>query len=134
MNYEKFKRSDKPDRFRSLTTVNCQRFSLRCWGKVFQWLPKDWHKKFSDFCKMKFVHVHFAADWMNKFPNRGRYQIANIISWQNYLYCSQLSTSSVWKLTIFMIKETKKHVSFLIFSEYLCITWKRVGNVYWLAR
>jgi hypothetical protein len=46
----------------------CQRFSLRCWGKVFQWLPKDWHKKVSDFCKMKFVHVHFAADWMNKFP------------------------------------------------------------------
>jgi hypothetical protein len=72
----------------------CQRFSLRCWGKVFQWLPKDWHKKVSDFCKMKFVHVHFAADWMNKFPNRGRYQIANIISWQNSLYCSQLSTSS----------------------------------------
>jgi hypothetical protein len=48
-------------------------FSLRCWGNVFQWLPKDWHKKVSDFCKMKFVHVHFAADWMNKFPNRGRY-------------------------------------------------------------
>jgi hypothetical protein len=23
----------------------CQRFSLHCWGKVFQWLPKDWHKK-----------------------------------------------------------------------------------------
>ena len=40
--------------------------------------------------------VHFAADWMNKFPNRGRgYQITNIISWQNSLYCSQLSTSSV---------------------------------------
>jgi hypothetical protein len=38
---------------------------------------------------------HFAADWMNKFPNCGRYQIANIISWQNSLYCSQLSTSSV---------------------------------------
>jgi hypothetical protein len=50
----------------------CQRFSL-CWGKVFQWLPKDWHKKVSDFCKMKFVHVHFAADWMNKFPNRGKH-------------------------------------------------------------
>ena len=89
------KRSDRPDRFRSLTTVNCQRFSLRCWGKVFQWLPKDWHKKVSYFCKMKFVHVHFAAVWMNKFPNRGRYQIANIISWQNSLYCSQPSTSSV---------------------------------------
>jgi hypothetical protein len=44
----------------------CQRFSLRCWGKVFQWLPKDWHKNIYDFCKMKFVHVHFAADWMNK--------------------------------------------------------------------
>jgi hypothetical protein len=32
---------------------------------------------------------------MNKFSNRGRYQIANIISWQNSLYSSQLSTSSV---------------------------------------
>jgi hypothetical protein len=148
MNYEKFKRSDRPDRSHSLTTVNCLRFSLRCWGKVFQWLqekltvvyitendstvsyfnkmrylfgvnnqlkdgpfnlvncqrfslrcrgqvfqwlPKDWHKKVSYFCKMKFVHVHFAADWMNKFPNRGRYQIANIISWQNSLYCSLCS-------------------------------------------
>jgi hypothetical protein len=50
------------------------------------------NKKFSDFCKMKFVHVHFAVDWMNKFPNRGRYQIANFTSWQNSLYCSQLST------------------------------------------
>jgi hypothetical protein len=48
----------------------CQRFSLPCWGKVVQWLPKDWHKKVSNFCKMKFVHVHFAADWMNKFRNR----------------------------------------------------------------
>jgi hypothetical protein len=38
---------------------------------------------------------NFAADWMNKFPNRGRYQIANIISWQNSLYSSPLSTSSV---------------------------------------
>ena len=73
----------------------CQRFSLHCWGKVFQWLPKDWHKKVSDFCKLKFVPVHVAADWMNKFPNRGRYQIANITSWQNSLYCSQLSTLSV---------------------------------------
>ena len=78
MNYEKFKRSDRPNRFRSLTLLST--ISLRCWGKVFQWLPKDWHKNVSDFCKMKFVHVHFAADWMNKFPNRGRYQIANIIS------------------------------------------------------
>jgi hypothetical protein len=62
-----------------------------CWGKVFQWLPKDWYKKVSYFCKMKFVYVHFAADWMNKFPNRGIYQIANIISWQNSLWhlCSQ---------------------------------------------
>jgi hypothetical protein len=112
----------------------CQRFSLRCWGKVFQWLRKDWHKKVSDFCKMKFVHVHFVADWMNKFPNRGRYQIANIISWQNSLHNFSLHP---WKLTILIIKswrKEKKHVSFLIFSEYLCITWKRVGNVYWLAR
>ena len=94
--YEKFKRSDRPDRFRSLDiTVKDFLSSLRCWGKVFQWLPKDWHKKVSDICKMKFVHVHFAAVWMNKFPNRGRYQIANIISWQNSLYCSQPSTSSV---------------------------------------
>jgi hypothetical protein len=73
----------------------CQRFSLHCWGKVFQWLPKDWHKKVSDFCKLKFVPVHVAADWMNKFPNRGRYQIANITSWQNSLSCSRLSTLSV---------------------------------------
>ena len=69
MNYEKFKRSDRPDRFRSLTTVNCQRFSLRCWGKVFQWIPKDWHKKVSDFCKMKFVHVVMyilqQIEWIN---------------------------------------------------------------------
>jgi hypothetical protein len=49
-------------------------------------------------------NVHFAADWMNKFLNRGRYQIANIISWQNSLHCSQLSTSSVWKLTILIVK------------------------------
>jgi hypothetical protein len=90
MNYEKFKRSDRPDRFRSLTiTVND---FLSVVGEKFF---NDWHKKVSDFCKMKFVHVHFAADWMNKFPNGGRYQVANIISWQNSLYCSQLSTSSV---------------------------------------
>ena len=87
MNYENFKRSDRPD--------------LHCWGKVFQWLPKDWHKKVSDFCKMKFVHVHFAADWMNKFPNRGRYQIANIISWQNSLHNFPLRP---WKLTILIIR------------------------------
>jgi hypothetical protein len=93
MNYEKFKRSDRPDHFR--------RFSLCCWGKVFQWLPKDRHKKVSDFCKMKFVHVHFAADWMNKFPNCGRYQIANIISWQNSLHNFPLRP---WKLTILIIK------------------------------
>jgi hypothetical protein len=52
-------------------------------------------------------HVHFAADWMNKFPNRGRYQIANIISWQNSLYCLQLSTS--WFLTILIIKSLGSH-------------------------
>ena len=73
----------------------CQRFSLRCWGKVFQWLPKDWHEKVSDFCKMKFVHVHFAADWMNKFPNRGRYQIANIINKVNNKISEQSNKGKV---------------------------------------
>ena len=91
MNYESLK--EVTGQIVSVVWHYCQRFSLRCWGKLFQWLPKDWHKKVSDFCKMK--HVHFAADWMNKFPNRGRCQIANIISWQNSLYCSQLSTSTV---------------------------------------
>jgi hypothetical protein len=113
----------------------CQRFSLRCWGKKFQWLPKDRHKKVSDFCKMKFVHVHFAADWMNKFPNRGRYQIANIISWQNSLHNFPLRP---WKLTILIIKSWRNRKTCFfsneLFSEYLCITWKRVGNVYLLAR
>ena len=73
----------------------CQRSSLRCWGKVFQWLPKDWHEKVSDFCKMKFVHVHFAADWMNKFPNRGRYQIANIINKVNNKISEQSNKGKV---------------------------------------
>ena len=73
MNYEKFKRSDRPDRFRSLTTDNCQLSNdfLSIVGEKFfndyLWidtkrLPMDRHKKVSDFCKMKFVHVHFAAD------------------------------------------------------------------------
>jgi hypothetical protein len=96
----------------------CQQFSLHCWGKVFQWLPKDWHKKVSDFCKRKFVHVHFAAIWMNKFPNRGRYQIANIIRWQNSLHNFPLRP---WKLTILIIKSWRnKNVSFLI--KYLVNT------------
>jgi hypothetical protein len=45
----------------------------------------DWGLRYRIY-KMKFVYVHFAADWMNKFPKRGRYQIANIISWQNSLH------------------------------------------------
>ena len=62
MNYEKFKRSDRPDRFRSLTTVNCQRFSLRCWGKVVNDYLRIDTKRFPISVKMKFVHVHYAAD------------------------------------------------------------------------
>ena len=119
----------------------CQRFSLRCWGKVFQWLSKDWHKKVSDFCKMKFVHVHVrAADWMNTFPNRGRYhgrwwQIASIISWQNSLYCSQLSTSSVkvncriqnvLTFLYLILKSTKWSTQSCELSLHTCLQWKGI--------
>jgi hypothetical protein len=44
----------------------CQPFSLRRWGKVFQWLPKDWHKKVSDFCKMKFTENDRTVCYFNK--------------------------------------------------------------------
>ena len=61
MNYEKFKRSDRPDRFRSLTiTVND--FLSVVGEKFFNDYLRIDTKRFSDFCKMKFVHVHFAAD------------------------------------------------------------------------
>ena len=62
MNYEKFKRSDRPDRFRSLTLVITVSDFLSVVGEKFfnDYLRID--KKVSDFCKMKFVHVHFAAD------------------------------------------------------------------------
>jgi hypothetical protein len=67
-----------------------RRFSLRCCGKVFQWLLKDWHKKVSDFCKMKFVHVHFAADWMNKFPIQDTRS-----HWFKYIFVTNEYTANV---------------------------------------
>ena len=39
MNYENLK--EVTGQIVSVVWHYCQRFSLRCWGKVFQWLPKD---------------------------------------------------------------------------------------------
>ena len=60
MNYEKFKRSDRPDRFRSLTTVN--NFLSVVGEKFFNDYLRIDTKRFPISVKMKFVHVHFAAD------------------------------------------------------------------------
>ena len=99
MNYEKFKRSDRPDRFHSQFDITVNDFLSVVGEKFFNDYLRIYTKRFPISVKWNsymLYDVHFAADWMNKFPNRGRgYQIANIISWQNSLHCSQLSTSSV---------------------------------------
>ena len=52
--YEKFKRSDRPDRFRSLTTVNDFHFIVG--GKFFNECLRIDTKRFPISVKMKFVH------------------------------------------------------------------------------
>jgi hypothetical protein len=52
----------------------CQRFSLHCWEKFFNDHLRIDTKRFPISVKWN-SYVH--ADWMNKFPNRGRYQINN---------------------------------------------------------
>ena len=64
MNYEKFKRSDRPDRFhRTSLTLLSTIFSPFLGEKFFNDYLRIDTKKFPiSVFKMKFVHVHFAAD------------------------------------------------------------------------
>ena len=59
MNYEKFKRSDRPDRFRSLSTVND--FLSVVGEKFFNDYLRIDTKRFPISVKLN-LYVHFAAD------------------------------------------------------------------------
>jgi hypothetical protein len=132
MNYEKFKRSDRPDRFRSLTTVNDflsvvgekffndylqhrllfqqseiltkifgmnNQLTLPRTQKLFYfkiissyWIETSDDTLHSEECK--------RGPWMNKFPKRGRYQIANI----RIIFIVHNFPLRPWFLTILIIK------------------------------
>ena len=77
MNYEKFKRNDRSDRFRSLTTVND--FLSVVGEKFFNDYLRIDTKRFPISVKLNsYMYILQQIEW-NKFPKRGRYQIANII-------------------------------------------------------
>ena len=101
----------------------CQRFSLRCWGKVFQWLPKDWHKKVSDFykictcCMMYILQQYFL---IGTFNDKADYTLLRQVQkWRNRVYFTMTGTyNDETEYTLLWQVHTMTKQSILYYDRY----------------
>jgi hypothetical protein len=84
----------------------------------------------------RLVQIHCCSQWIHSYSNllfspniyfyrANQYTFYTFSDRKHYKLIVHNFPFRLWFLTILIIK----HVSFLIFSEYLCITWNRVESV-----